>query len=275
MGRTYLMAALAAWLAAGSLPAADLGKIDRTIRKEPAYQSKAPRYGLLVFGPQAADRVWLVLDGDTLYVDRNGNGDLTEPGEKIAAKVSKAQDPAEVGYTFEVGDLAVGGKVHKGLIVNFPRLSLYANNPAFAQFSPLHAALKADPKAMAALVSVEVESSRLKGGGIDGRLSYLAGFYDLDGVLQFADRPADAPIVHFDGPLQVTFYGERPTLRLSRDEDVVLVVGTPGHGPGTLAMLAYEGAIPEKLNPKVEITFPAAAMGDSPVKECYELKQRC
>jgi hypothetical protein len=33
-------------------PAADLAKIDRTIRKEPVYRTKAPKYGLLAFGPQ-------------------------------------------------------------------------------------------------------------------------------------------------------------------------------------------------------------------------------
>ncbi len=49
-----------AWLALGSLPApaGDLGKIDRTIAKEPAYQTK-PKYCLLVFGPEAKIRVWL------------------------------------------------------------------------------------------------------------------------------------------------------------------------------------------------------------------------
>jgi hypothetical protein len=62
-------------------PAADLSKVERVIRKEPVYKSKDPRYCLLVFGPKADYRVWLVLDGDTLYVDRNGNGDLTEAGE--------------------------------------------------------------------------------------------------------------------------------------------------------------------------------------------------
>jgi hypothetical protein len=54
---------------------ADLTKIDRTIAREPAFQSK-PAYCLLAFGPAAKTRVWLVLDGDVLYVDRNGNGDL-------------------------------------------------------------------------------------------------------------------------------------------------------------------------------------------------------
>jgi hypothetical protein len=62
--------------------AADLSKIDRAIAKEPKYQSK-PKYCLLVFGPEAKAKVWLVLDGDVLYVDRNGNGDLTEEGKRV------------------------------------------------------------------------------------------------------------------------------------------------------------------------------------------------
>src|SRR5262245_19523703 len=65
--------------------AADLAKIDRTIAKEPAYKGK-PKYCLLVFGPEAKMRAWLVLDGDLVYIDRNGNGDLTEPGEQVAWK---------------------------------------------------------------------------------------------------------------------------------------------------------------------------------------------
>jgi hypothetical protein len=61
--------------------AADLMKIDRTIGKEPVYQSK-PEYCLLVFGPESKTRVWLVRDLDVLYVDRNGNGDLTESNKR-------------------------------------------------------------------------------------------------------------------------------------------------------------------------------------------------
>jgi hypothetical protein len=33
--------------------AVDLAKIDRSLRKEPTYESKHPQYCLLVFGPQA------------------------------------------------------------------------------------------------------------------------------------------------------------------------------------------------------------------------------
>jgi hypothetical protein len=56
---------------ASQLTAADLTKVDRTIIKEPTYEGK-PKYCLLVFGAEAKARVWLALDGDTLYVDRDG-----------------------------------------------------------------------------------------------------------------------------------------------------------------------------------------------------------
>src|SRR5262245_7654854 len=55
-------------------PAVDLTKIDQTLCKEPAYRGK-PRYALLVLGPKAQTRIWLVIDDKTLYVDRNGNCD--------------------------------------------------------------------------------------------------------------------------------------------------------------------------------------------------------
>ncbi len=71
--------------------AVDLAKIDRSIRKEPVYQSKEPQYCLLVFGPEAKVRVWLVLDGDALYLDRNG--DLTEPGKRIEPSAALHNPP--------------------------------------------------------------------------------------------------------------------------------------------------------------------------------------
>src|SRR5262249_30707918 len=64
---------------------------DRTIAREPAYASKAPKYCLLVYGPEERARVWLVLDGDILYVDRNGNGDLTEEGNRFVGKATTIQ----------------------------------------------------------------------------------------------------------------------------------------------------------------------------------------
>jgi hypothetical protein len=76
--------------------AVDLTTIDRRIAKEPAYQSKTPKYCLLVFGPEAKARVWLVLDGRCLYVDRNGNGDLTEAGKRVSLSAGNWFAPGDI-----------------------------------------------------------------------------------------------------------------------------------------------------------------------------------
>src|SRR5437016_4869390 len=114
MNRSTWMAAvcLTAWTTAAW--GADLTKIDRSIAKEPVYQTK-PKYCLLVFGPEAKFRAWLVQDGNTLYVDRNGNGDLTEEGKRVKL----AQESPNEGdmQLFQAGDLHDGKLTHTGLSV--------------------------------------------------------------------------------------------------------------------------------------------------------------
>src|SRR5437016_5954005 len=104
----------AAGLILAALPcvgAADLATIDRRIAKEPAYKSK-PRYCLLVFGPKAKMRLWLVLDGDVIYADRNGNSNLTEPDKKIPATKNEYG-----GRVFHIGSVRDGPLVHEDLTV--------------------------------------------------------------------------------------------------------------------------------------------------------------
>jgi len=263
----------AGWLYAG--PAvAGTPKIDRTLKKEPAYKTKDPKYGLLVFGREGKDRVWLVRDGDTLYVDRNGNGDLTEPGEKVVAEKKPGRDPAEDGYSFDVGDVTVGGRTHKALAVYFNPLKAYADG-SLGKRPDVQAVLAKDPKALATTVRVDVEVPGLKGGGLGGRCSFSAGLIDLGGVLQFAAKPADAPAVRVGGPLQVSFYGELPTLRVGRGAELVLVVGTPGVGPGTFAMLDYVDTVPEADKPVADVTLPPAKPGAPPLKEKWVIQGRC
>src|SRR5579864_2854309 len=149
------------WLSIGLATNEPL-KIDRTIGKEPVYKSKTPKYGLLVFGPKAQDRVWLVQDGDILYVDRNGNGDLTEPGEKILAEKKAGRDPEEDGYTFEVGELTIGGRKHKGLTVYTTPLKRYADG-TLGKRPDVKAALAKDPKALVVSLSIDVDVPKIKG----------------------------------------------------------------------------------------------------------------
>jgi hypothetical protein len=251
--------------------AADLAKIDRTIRKVPAYRTKAPKYGLLAFGPEGKDRVWLVRDGDVLYVDRNGNGDLTEPGKKVAAEKRPERDLEEEGGDFDVGDVMVSGRTHKALAVSFLPLRRYADS----SWPGVKAALAKDPKALAVRINADAAVPGIKGGGLGGRVSFTAGPADSAGVLMFAATPAEAPVIHLGGPLQVTFYGERPTLRVGRTSALTLVVGTPGVGPGTFAMLDYEGTVPAAAKPAADVSLPPAKPGAPPLREKWEIKERC
>src|SRR5947209_1305957 len=106
-------------LSSAAAAAVDLANIERRIAREPTYQNK-PKYCLLVLGPEAKKHVWLVQDGATLYVDRNGNGDLTEADEKVATE--KSEDAEEGVYTFKAGDLADDARLHKALTLYVTKL---------------------------------------------------------------------------------------------------------------------------------------------------------
>jgi hypothetical protein len=259
--------------ACGSASAADLARIDRTIKKEPKYAG-VPRYCLLVFGAEVKDRVWLVQDGSTLYVDRNGNGDLTEPGEKVAAKKTLPGDP-ESGFRFEVGELKVGVKTHKGLELSLTSIKTLADQPNIIAYPQVAAAVRKHPDETTGSITLDVECESLRGGGVGGRVSYMVVLFDTQGVLQLARKPAEAPIIHLDGPLHVTFYPSKPTWRAGRSQDTILCVGTPGHGHGTFAMVKYEGTIPPDKHPKIEATYQPKDSTRKPFKELYELKERC
>ncbi|HZU35941.1 MAG TPA: hypothetical protein VFA18_08535 [Gemmataceae bacterium] len=265
----WALAIAASSMAAGAA-FAGAGNIDRSIGKQPTYRT-APRYGLLVFGPKRGDRIWLVRDGDLLYVDRNGNGDLTDPGEKILAENHPQTLPEEERtYSFNVGDITVGRMTHKGLRVHFAPLALLPQG-----LPHLKAALQKNSKAMVAAIEVEVDVPGLRGGGTGGRLKFMAGPVDLNGVLQFGDSPKHAPVVNVGGLLEVTFFMERPTLRAGRTSELTLVVGSPGVGAGTFATLAYEGTIPEEAKPTAEVRYQPSKPGEPPPRSLFEITERC
>ncbi len=60
----------------------DLPQLFDSIAKEPTYRSQ-PKYCLLTFHQALGDFVWMVEDGDRLFVDRNGNMDLTDDGDPL------------------------------------------------------------------------------------------------------------------------------------------------------------------------------------------------
>jgi hypothetical protein len=147
--------------------ATPLDKIDRAIQKQPAYKS-SPRYCLLVFGPEADARVWLVIDGNTLYMDRDADGDLTKPQNLV--RMEKAQGTEQV---FKAGDVVVSADGRK------------------------HANVRVERYGDETLVSVE----------FDPRHRQIAGV-DAAGNLELATTARAAPIIHFGGPLMMQTNGD-------------------------------------------------------------------
>ena len=265
MIRSSIPAALVSLvLFAAPLSAADLTQIDRKIGKEPAYKSR-PKYCLLVFGAEAETRVWLVLDRDTLYVDRNGNGDLTGEGKRVARK----EDGNDIVTTFRLGDICAGGRTHKNLHVYVNRLDFLAERDA-----EVKEYLARNPQARGYSLALDVEMPGRKGHGLGGRVEQYVSSQDVNGFLAFADDPRHAPVIHFGGPWQVTLFG-RHRLTTGRQADLVLGVGTPGQGTGTTAYVAYEGVVPENVHPRAVIVYQPQRPGEPPVRELYELKHRC
>jgi hypothetical protein len=249
--------------------AADLTKIERSLRKEPVYQTKMPKYCLLVFGPEAKTRVWLVLDGKTLYVDRNANGDLTDDGEKIAGKKGLDVFGEDGEYLFKVDEIHDGLRTHKNLSLTVRKLAYFAERSEAMKKWLANVSSKRGYS-----LKVEVELPGWKGEGAGGRIQQLVLLWDARGLLTFADKPREAPIISFGGPWQILFLpGNR--LTVGGESNLILGVGTPGLGAGTTAFLGYPGVIPETLHPRVEITYPPKNPGDPPEKRLYELKERC
>jgi hypothetical protein len=264
--RTPSLLLTAAALLLGTAPAraADLAKVDRTVKKEPAYKGK-PRYCLLVFGPEARTRVWLVQDGDTLYVDRNGNGDLTDEGEKVARKNKEKEY-----RLFEAGDVREGPLTHKGLAVTQMRATeeMVGNAKEFQRIK----AAGGEPWVWN--VRVTAERPKEDARKLPRRIGYVVNG-DGQGWLVFARRPQDAPVIHFNGPWTLDLQDVKQRLTAGHETMLQIGVGTRGVGPGTFTWVLYPDTIPVDAYPVAEVTFPPRASGEKPVTRKYTLKQRC
>jgi len=217
--------------------AGDLARIDRTITKEPAYKGR-PLYCLVALDPEAKQRVWVVLDGETLYVDTKGSGDITQ-AERVK--------PQEVRLT---GLLQPGQKPARAL--RFPCA-------VTKDFTVDLMTINGD------IVQVDVKDGKRK--------LALAAYADDGGHLKFADRPATAPVIHAAGRLAM-FHPAGPVLeRGAKGGKLMVNVGIPGLGAGTFAALNCD-SVPKDLHPVAEIEFPAKDGGKA-IRERYTLDQRC
>jgi hypothetical protein len=231
---------------AGDLP--DLGKLDRSIRKEPTYTTKQPYYGLLVFGPRADTRVWLVLDKskadgaafDVLYLDRNADGDLTASDKRLVGKTEEVNTHFSLP---EFKDPATGG-VHTDFRVRVTG----EDKPTV-------------------MVSMKWSGKLKMGGGYPP---------DPDTYMQLTRNPKTAPIVWFqgDGPFRFQrWYGETLTIGGPDDaNDFKVFLGQIGSGPSSFCAL-QEHVLPE--SEAVQATLIYTNQDGKERRVVCPLKERC
>jgi len=231
---------------AGAADSPDLRGVVRTAPKEPAYACRQPLYGLLVFGPKAQARVWMVLDRskpdagpyDILYVDLDADGDLTEPGERLVGQVSGEEARFRLSA---LKDPATG--------IAHTNFTATATGPS-------------DPTVM---VSLTWRGERKMGGG-----------YPEDpenGYMKFANAPGNAPVMWANGDDPYRFqrwYGGR--LPIGGTEDFKVFVGQRGEGPNSFWAF-QEHFLPESEGVRATLVYRDAQ--DKEQRLTCLLKERC
>jgi hypothetical protein len=241
MCNALLFLALSAVAFCPSAKAVDYAKVDRTLSKEPAYKN-APKYALLLFGKEAKLRVWVVLDGETLYLDRRADGDLTAKEARFARlgdcrDVEICDPDGKTTYLIKYIGLYQDKDYPEGLL----QVGVVMKGPlAYQQYGG--GELKGSPRA--ALIA-----------HFHGRLTI--------GPRTFAGKvPAELALVT----------GPKPT-------ELEVHVGTMDAKHGCwVAVRSHDGeksAFPKGVFPIADAEFPSRAPGGAPVKKRYQLDKFC
>jgi hypothetical protein len=247
MAHSYAIITLAGLLTGSAPPgSSDLSQVDRTIAREPTYRAQ-PRYCLMVFGPKADVLVWMVKDGDTIYVDRNANADLTEPGESVTPIERREFMTVEDGkpspyreLKYNIGDLAPTGRNTKHTRLE---LTQFQTGDKPAEF----------------VLSLFVNDTTKQ----------YAGWTAL-----FRESRELAAIVHFGGPMIAQPIRYKSISLKAANPELHMRFATPGLERTTFASLAYE-AVPEDIHPRAEIEWPRADQKLAPIRTTVILSGRC
>jgi RNA polymerase sigma factor (sigma-70 family) len=236
----------------------DLTKIDRTLVKEPRYRNQ-PYYALLAIGPEAKQRVWLVVDGDVVYVDRNGNGDLTEANERVSRtkKIEVAPGMYKWMDSFDLGEV-------QGLPL---RLDFWVRDKDF-------------------FPQTDFDEEAVRDHEENGRENATLFRVNPDGSnvpaqvpLAFCRQPKDAQVCHLAGPLTFALRSYYDLERQSDKNSLSVMIGTPGLRPRNstdpvFAPLATT-EVPADLHPVADLEFPHKDPTRPPIKLRVVLDQRC
>ncbi len=237
----------------------DLTGINRTIQKEPIYRD-TPRYALLAFGADAAQRAWLVIDGDNVaWIDRNGNGDLTDDGERVERDRSASDRirPADSSslaalHVFPIGEVA-------GATLSF-HLWVYGSNDAGDNSSSpdSHPDIRSARK--------DLTDRNWRNGTL---YRTVADGVKVDTPLALTTAPEDAQICHLFGPLTfATIRAAHQHLERWPKPTVLTVrVGSLNHPPRGWTRPGFDftplatSELPDTLQPVARLEYPPAGPG--------------
>jgi len=249
MKRTAGVVFLIALLNCVSSPVAAAGdmvldSIGRHIGKEPQYES-TPQYSLLALGPEAKTMIWMVEDGRRLYVDNNGNGDLTDDGAPLSPsnerEFQRSVESDAKSWDFDY---------------------------LLAEFQPVDGAPQKDFQLRRWNYGEAADSYGLS-LTLDGKVPMYAGWFGTF----WADSPDKAPIIHFGGAL---------TPRVLREREFTIGSGVHRLSIGFMGSGSAKGA-ESRLNidalgadvvPVVEIDWPVPE-GAAQLRTRHSLNERC
>lgn len=219
-----------------------LATVQRKIGKEPKYETK-PKYALLLLGANAEAKVWLVEDGRRLYVDRNGNGDLTDDGPPVEPSNERKLGASRWDFDYLIGELKPGdGSRH----TDFRLARWNYDKPQDGYGMSLT---------------------------LNGKTPMYAGWTAF-----WADSPQEAPLFHFGGALEPRkLRGKEFVLGAKRSDSanrgLSFAFINPGSEPAAHTRLSIE-AMPAEVIPSVQIDWPVP-QGQAPLRTTHVLLKRC
>ena len=207
--------------------------------KQPKYAG-LPRYGLLLIDGGKA-RVWFVVDGKKLYLDKNGNGDLTDDGPALENGESRG-----LHLPLCVLQLAVNGT--SGTKAKLAEGSLFAK-----------------------IIDGEYRIIDIR-SVVDG----VYWFYRNRGCV-LATKASEAPIMNLGAPLGLLFdFVNRTdgTLSKGKENDFFIQIGSQGSQPGSFLCRSYED-IPRTPTSRPTLSSSTSAYVGKKLHLIAQLRTRC
>ena len=231
--------------------------------KEPDYAS-TPMYSLLVFGENAQHQHWLVVDGKTVFLDRNGNGDLTEPedqillDEKATAAIHSGGEEYSGFNVFPIGDLAGHTFAYHVWVLN-------------AEFEP-------EPDENELLT--KWRHQRAENGWMNSTLYRISNDRRVQIPITLCPDPQNVQISHVGGPLTFNLkWGDRQCLEREGENIFEIKIGTAGEPTKYSQYPAFSNLctqeVPKDIHPIAKFNFTSNSKEHDTVSIVVNLDQRC